>query len=478
MGMIKLIKKSEGTDVGETEAQPKDNNEEVIQIISKAVSSWYVRKDSKYFAVDRLNVKLSMEDVQRSCVFRIKEEFGHLKPTREIMKEVFDLTIVKKHSDTDTSIPVWNGVIVCKPGNPKRFIWDLGTVAINAWNKPAYRDLEGVDPSFGLAGDFFDWFFTREEEKQKFLDWLSWNLQNEDQKPSWAPFFYSATKGSGKSTLCKLVARLFGDQNTVCENSVDKLTSKFNSPILSKKLVISEEVDLRANSKQGNALKTYITESDAVVERKGVDAERVEQFCCFMFTSNHLPLWIEEEERRYYLIEVDHDGHAAGPRGGEFAALVGNLHEFMADDRCITGLYEVLMEGRHAAKFNAKWLNVQEEATPLMKRVHAASEGTRKAMLREMLDSKELKAISEAKLTEFVKKELHANLAQTKHLITELGWSKDNVKWDGCDYARAVWTAKDYWVDRGKLKGPDGFEEQDLGEHLKVLEVSGDLLGH
>ncbi|GGB87401.1 hypothetical protein GCM10011363_00040 [Marivita lacus] len=478
MGMIKLLKKSEETDVGETEAQPKDDSEEVVQIISKAVSSWYVRKDSKYFAVDRLNVKLSMEDVQRSCVFRIKEEFGHLKPTREIMKEVFHLTIVKKHSDTDTSIPVWNGGIVCKPGNPKRFIWDLGTVAINAWNKPAYRNLEGVDPSFGLAGDFFDWFFTREEEKQKFLDWLSWNLQNEDQKPSWAPFFYSATKGSGKSTLCKLVARLFGDQNTVCENSVDKLTGKFNSPILSKKLVISEEVDLRANSKQGNALKTYITESDAVVERKGVDAERVEQFCCFMFTSNHLPLWIEEEERRYYLIEVDHDGHATGPKGGEFAALVGELNEFMADDRCIAGLYGALMERRQAAKFNAKWLNVQEEATPLMKQVHAASEGTRKAMLREMLDSKELKAISEAKLTEFVKKELHANLAQTKHLITELGWSKDNVKWDGCDYARAVWTAKGYWVDRGKLKGPDGFEEQDLGEHLKVLEVSGDLLGH
>lgn len=475
MGMIKLIKKSEGTDTDVLEVQPAKDSEDLVKMISKAVSSWYVRKDSKYYEVERLNVKLSMEDVQRACIFRIQEGFGHLKPTRDTLKEVFQLTIDKKHSDADTSIPVWNGSIVCAPGNPERFVWDRGTVAINAWNKPSYRYLEGVESSFGLAGDFFDWFFTRKEEKEKFLDWLSWNLQHEDQKPTWAPFFYSKTKGSGKSTLCKLVGRLFGDENTVCENSVDKLTGRFNSPILSKKLVISEEVDLRANSKQGNALKTYITESDAVVERKGVDAEKVEQFCSFMFTSNHLPLWIEEEDRRYYLIEVDHDGHAAGPRGGEFAALVGKLQEFMADDRCIAGLYGALMQRRQAEKFNAKWLNVREEATPLMKLVHAASEGTRKAMLREMLDSRGLKAIAEAQLAQFVKKDLNANLAQTKHLITELGWFKDNVKWGGCDYARAVWVAKGYWVDRGKLKGPEGFEEQDLKKHLEAFDATVDL---
>lgn len=426
------------------EDQLEKGGEEIIQILSQAVSSWYVRKDSKYFAVDRLNVKLSSEDVQRACIFRIKEEFGYLKPTPQIMKEVFKRTIEAKHSDKETSVPVWNGSTVCKPGTPDRYVWDRGTVAINVWSEPSYRAVKDADADFGLAGTFFDWFFTRKEEKEKFLDWLSWNLQHEDQKPTWAPFFYSNTKGSGKSTLCKLVGRLFGEDNTVFENSVDKLTSKFNSPILSKKLVVSEEVDLRANSKQGNALKTYITESDAVVERKGVDAERIEQFCCFMFTSNHLPLWIEEEDSRYYLIEVDHDGHAAGPKGGEFAALVAELQVFMADDRCIAALYRALMERKQADTFNPKWLNVREEATPLMKRVHAASEGTRQAVLREKLEKHGLKAIAEAELVEIVKKELSANLAQTKHLMTELGWSKDNVKWDGCEYRRAIWVAKGY----------------------------------
>ncbi len=133
------------------------------------------------------------------------------------------------------------------------------------------------------------------------------------------------------------------------------------------------------------------------------------------------------------------------------------------------------MERQQATEFNAKWLNVQKEATPLMRRVHSASEGTRKAMLREFLAANGLKAISEAKLAEFVKKDLGANLAQTKHLITELGWSKDNVKWDGCDYARAVWTANGFWVDRGKLKGPAAFDE-DLGKHMKALECRLDLL--
>ena len=231
----------------------------------------------------------------------------------------------------------------------------------------------------------------------------------------------------------------------------------------------SEEVNLPAGSPKGNALKTYITETETVSERKGVEAESIKQFCCFLFTTNHLPLWIEAEDRRYYLIEIDHDGHATGQTALEFAGIVGALHEFMEDDRNIAALYRALMERQQAPDFNAKTLNVVDDATPLMKWVHGASEATRKALLREYLQEEGIHALPESEAVEIIKKRLDGSVSSTKHLMTEIGWSKDKVKWGGREFAKVIWVQDGYCADRGKLKGPDGFEE-DLAEHFGKTE--------
>ncbi|GGO61723.1 hypothetical protein SAMN05444398_11758 [Roseovarius pacificus] len=464
---LKLIKNETATQkVGGDDRQTTDEDREAaVSALSTAISSWYVRKDSKYFAVDRLNVKLSKDDVQHACLIRIKEEYGKMYCEPAILKDVFRRTFEAKHFDREQAIPVWSGGMVCRPRHDDRYVWRNGTVEVNTWKKPAYRDEKDVKADFGLAGHFLDVFFTRDEERKKFLDWLSWSLQNEDDKPAWAPLLYSETKGSGKSTLCKLVARLFGEENTLVQNSVEKLTGRFNMPVLTSKLVISEEVNLKGGSSQGNALKTYITETATVSERKGVDAEKVKQFCCFLFTTNHLPLWIEAADRRYYLIEVDHDGHASGQNALEFSGIVGGLHEFMQDDRKIAALYRALMERKQSPGFNARTLNVVDDATPLMRRVHGASEATRKTLLRECLAERGIHALPEQDIVKIVKGDLDGNISSTKHLMSELGWWKDKVKWGGCDYVRAIWVEKGYCADRGKLKGPDGFEEN-LAEHF------------
>lgn len=455
---------------GDDKQSAEQHREALVKELSKAVGSWYVRKDGKYYDVDKLNVKLSLDDVQHACLHRINEDYGKEATDREVLKEVFRRTMTAKHFEREQMVPVWSGATVCQPGTGERYVWRNGTVSVNTWKKPSYRALKDVKADFGVSENYFNYFFTRKEEQDKFLDWLSWCLQNEEDKPAWAPLFYSETKGSGKSTLCKLVAKLFGEDNTAVQNSVDKLTSRFNMSVLNSKLVVSEEVNLRADSPQGNALKTYITETETVSERKGVDAERVKQLCCFLFTTNHLPLWIEAEDRRYYLIEVDHDGHASGEGASDFAKLVGELHEYMEDENNIAALHKALMERQQAPAFNAKTLNVVDDATPLMKRVHGASEATRKARLREILAEKEIHALAESDVVEIVKKCLDGNMSSTKHLMTELGWSKDKVKWGGRDYAKAVWIEKGYWADRGKLKGPKGYEV-DLSEHLQPIEA-------
>ncbi len=438
---------------------------EAIEELSRAVSTWYVRKDSKFYDVENLTTKLSKDDVIRTCMHRLGEEMPHLKLDYQALRDVFRRVIDQKHADPSQSIPVWNGSSVCKPSLNGRYVWQRGAVSVNTWQKPAYRSVP-AQPSMAVAKPLLDAAFVREDEREMFLNWLAWCLQNEGDKPTWAPFLYSSTKGSGKSTLCQMVRTLFGEENSVTQNNVDKLTSRFNLPILTSKLVVSEELNLRQDSPQGNALKTYITETTTTSERKGQDAERIEQCCCFLFTSNHLPLWIEAEDRRYYLIELDHDGHAAGPRAAEFAATVEEFRNGLLDDEAVNGLYLALMNRQLPDEFSGKTLNTQKVATPLMKRVFGASEQTRINLLRELLAKAEVHAVSDKIAADIVREELGGNINSTRHLMSEIGWTSTKVKWDGAQFARSVWTEHGFTVGQGKVLGPDGFEEP-ISEHFK-----------
>jgi len=136
--------------------------------------------------------------------------------------------------------------------------------------------------------------------------------------------------------------------------------------LLRSKLVICEEVNLRPGSGDANTLKTYITEKFTAGEAKGKETERVEQRVCMVLTSNHMPFWIEPEDRRYYIINVDHEGYARGPRAEEFAALVGRLEDWAEDPANIARLYNALMARDLPQDFSAKTLNVEIHGTDIM----------------------------------------------------------------------------------------------------------------
>jgi hypothetical protein len=448
----------------ELELAPADETD-AIQLTT-AISSWFVRRDNKFYDLDNLGTALSKPDIQRVCLHRFSETFPDIKLSSALLREVFTRAIDVRTSSIAQSIPVWSGKRVCLPGSNSRLIWKNGSVSVNTWVRPAYRSIEAA-PSLGISAAFFFTMFPRAEERAMFLDWLAWCLQNETDKPSWAPFLYSRTKGSGKSTLCQLVIKLFGDQNSITQNSVDKLTSRFNMTILQSKLVVSEELQLRPDSSQGNTLKTYITEKATLSEQKGREAERIEQSCCFLFTTNHLPIWIEAEDRRYYVIEIDHVGHASGPGAAEFAALVEKLHAFMGEPEKIAGLYQYLMARRVAETFNAKSLNIAKDSTAVMQRIQGASRQTSLERLEELLNEQGKNAISEADVTALMAEKIRGNINSTKHLMTELGWSKTKVKWGGVDYARARWVRQGFSVSDGKIYGTDS-SQTNLSEHLEL----------
>lgn len=446
-----------------------------VSEVAGLISSWFVRKDQKYFDAANPEQAFSRSDIERVSLHRLSQRFDREQLTDGVLREAFRRAIEQRHSDPSQSIPVWSGELACRPGDGSRMIWRDGFVDLNTWHCPSYRSLvPEVEPSFGVAAEFLSWMIPNDKERAVFVDWLSWCLQNEADKPTWAPFLYSKTKGSGKSTLCELVSALFGPKNTVVQNNVDKLVARFNMPILLSKLVISEELKLRPDSSQGNTLKTFITENVTVAERKGRDAVRVEQSCCFLFTTNHLPLWIEPDDRRYYVIEVDHQGHASGPMSKEFGAVVARLKEFLKDERAVAALYRALTDRQQTPGFNVKSLNVETCSTEIMRRIHSASRQTTIDQMEELLNELGKNAVPEADVAGLVRERLKSNVNSTKHIMSELGWRKVAVKWGGMDYKRALWVRPGYSVEGGRLRGEDGSDVK-LSGHL--VDAATQIIG-
>ncbi|GAA6162295.1 hypothetical protein NBRC116589_44720 [Ruegeria sp. HU-ET01832] len=438
---------------------------EQVQRLAKAYGDQIVRRDNKFFDVENLSVPLSRNDVERMILNRVRDEYPEVPLSKDLVKGLFKLLIEAQHTDADRSFQVWNGTAICEAGNSNRLIRSRGAVAANTWVEPEYRQLRVNFAELGIIGQFFDEFFQLEHDREQFLNWLAWSLQNEGEKPSWAPFLYSRGRGTGKSTTARILTELFGTQNTVVPNNVSKLTQQFNATVLTSKLVVCEETQIKPGSPQENAIKTFITDPYVLIERKGIEAERAKQSCCFLFTSNIWPSWIGEGERRYLVMDVNHDGRSGGSRANEFSNLVGQVHQFLDDPANVSRVYNALMQRQLPEGFSAKSLNIADHQTPTMERLHQTSRDTIVDRLEEELNASGLVALPEAGVVEFVQTNLKGNINQTKHLMDELDWRKTKAKWGGKDYQRAIWVKSGYWIDRGKIHGPD-FEPVSINDHI------------
>ena len=121
-----------------------------------------------------------------------------------------------------------------------RLLFDNGLFTVNEWRKPAFRNLSNVEPDIGLFDESLSFIFKSEEEKDVFLDWLSWCLQNEDDKPSWAIFLVFATSWHWKINPRIHCEETLGEQNASEQQGIKPIISRFNKP--------NEEIDLRRRS--------------------------------------------------------------------------------------------------------------------------------------------------------------------------------------------------------------------------------------
>jgi hypothetical protein len=464
-----FVKESASTSVGEVQ----------LEHVLMTIAQWYVRKDGKYYDVEEPGAALSRDDVERVIIQRIKEEFPSSDLSQDVVRQLLQVLIKDRFVDPRRSIPIWSGLRQSMPGNAQTLTFKRMVATINTWRAPDYRSLGVKEQDFGPFSDFLETTFTRPSERRMLLDWLAWCLQNERDKPGWAPFLYSSTKGSGKSTFAKVAGMLFGARNTATENNFDKLLSRFNAPILERKLVICEELYVPPGSDKANAIKTFITEKETVAEHKYQAVQQVEQVCAFIFITNHKPIWLEPEDRRFYVIEVDHDGHRSGSNADRYAEQVAHLLDYLSNTTNLAKLYNALLAHSVSDTFDPKSLDVVGASTDVMKEISQASGDITRQMVQEWLDKNRVIALNNVAIKALVKERYVSKASAMKYVLSDLGWTQINAKYDNKDYQRSIWLKQGYVIKAGVITFRDGWSLDTADQKYFLGKQSdADLLGY
>lgn len=447
--------------------------------ILQTVAQWYVRKNNKYYDVDIPGETLSRDDVERLIIQRLKTAFPGNDLPQDIVRQLLQRLIRDVFVSPRESIPIWSGVRKSIPGNPNKLIFsERMTATINTWRYPEYRKLGVKDADWGPFEEFLDTMFPNEDEQAMILNWLTWCLQNEDRKPGWAPFLYSSTKGSGKSTLTKICAMLFGEKNSSTENNVTKLVARFNAPVLEKKFVICEELQITPGSDKANAVKTFITEQHTMTEHKGHDVQLVEQVCAFMFTTNHIPMWIEQGDRRFFVVEINHDGHRSGPNADQFGELVKETLNYLEDPYNLAMLYNAIVQRKVSRSFSAEALDVQGSSTGVMKTIQSASWDLNVEVFEEEVNRMKLVALPASSLTSVSEDFSKVKVNLIKRWLLNMGWSREKVKWAGVGHARVIFLRPGYQIHGGTLYGPGSWSRTLRGGAGFAEYARKDLMGY
>ena len=422
-----------------------------IKEILRLVSGWFVKKDNKYHDVNNLQTTYQAQDLKQVIVTRIKVLFPNLILTNKDLKEFFLVLLDPpiSQANPEENIPVWSGQTVCLPANTQKVFFKDGVATVNLWEYPAYRRGKSAP---GIAFDeFLSFVIPDEAERNVFLDWLAWSLKYEEQKPRWAIMLYSQKQGTGKTVLTDLVKELFGAANTSRINGVRQLVARFNKEVLQHKLVVVEEIEVRKGSKEANQVKSLITEDSTTVEAKGLPSSVEAINCAFLMTTNHLPTWLEEADRRFFILNFDHEGYNNGGRDYErFVGLVKNLKEQVDTPAGIKGIYDDLM-ARDLTDHNAMSLDVMKHSTSLMQELKVLTPDVVKEQIKEVLSRHGIVFLMSKQATDLINCFAFREANSQTHLFTELGYKKARFAWGGVKSQRACWFLPSADPERGEV---------------------------
>jgi hypothetical protein len=187
---------------------------------------------------------------------------------------------IEEGKEPVTGYNIWRGFI-CKPAKPAK-------QKIDKYLKPWLIHVERCIPD--------------EAMRKHFQQWWAFQFQHPGIRILHAIVLVGRQQGSGKTTLARVPAMLFGG-HMLPINNPRMLHARFNTYMLGKSILLGEEIVKKAVDAE--QLKGFITEPELWIEPKGIDSFAVINRMNSIHTTNHIDaLVIEETARRFLILEV------------------------------------------------------------------------------------------------------------------------------------------------------------------------------
>lgn len=186
---------------------------------------------------------------------------------------------------------------------------------INLWREPEIR------PNSTLSAEPFVNHLVKvlgsSEKADYVLDMLAYRYQNPllEHKPHIAFYFYGSQGGAGKSTFAETLTKVFGRSAVQTTNTVDTLSNKGAVDLWSRTLLIVEEAQVSKGTKLYDAIKSYTGSDKVTTDKKFLDVSTYEIPAQLIMLSNRPPMFIEEQDRRFFVsqwhLDIDGDRNRA-----------------------------------------------------------------------------------------------------------------------------------------------------------------------
>ena len=213
-----------------------------------------------------------------------------------------------------------------------------------------------------------------------------------------------------------------------------------------------EEVKLSSHSDAGNKMKDYITGDAALVDVKHMPKQTIPLKCAFMLTTNHKPTWLEGGERRYFLIDMDHAGHAYGDRKDAFDEITAAFRKDLENPKQLKRWYIELTGRNHHKDFDPFVLKPQKIGSPLMKELMGEARIEVKDVLEDLLAIYSVTVIPSADQQLLVNHLKLKGQQSLRNILRDLGWLPISARFDG--KTQRIWVRQDNTVEKGRLDAP------------------------
>lgn len=147
--------------------------------------------------------------------------------------------------------------------------------------------------------------FSREEDVLYLTDWVAWMVQNPGKRIRHTPCIQGA-QGSGKTLISRYVTAAIGKTNAKVVYPKD-IDGKHNDWATGAVLVVLEEIYVNGKSRRAeimDCLKPLFTNDDTAIHEKYKNQVTIPNTVNYLaFTNHHDALYLEEPDRRWWVIK-------------------------------------------------------------------------------------------------------------------------------------------------------------------------------